>query len=204
MLRPDVRLCVALLLPPILIGLVGTTHPAHLTADAAPYWRDLHVVLLPLFPLLAVGPWLLARSVDPFYGRITLVLGYVYACFYSALDILAGIAAGGLKADQEGGLRTVFRLASDLGQVGSIAYIGATAAAAGCVIRLVGLRALPGAIVALGGAYGFMQDHVYWPAGVVSMAAIAAGWAWMLVALHRGQRPGVRPLPWWTRTQSTL
>ncbi|QGG41412.1 hypothetical protein [Aeromicrobium yanjiei] len=193
--RPDRLLLAALLVPPVLIALVGTTHPDRLTMDAAVHWRNMHIVLLPLFPLLAVGPWLLARSIDPLYGRITLVLGYVYACFYSALDILAGIAAGGLKVDRESGLGTVFGLASDLGEVGSIAYIGATAAAAGCVIRVAGLRALPGALVAIGGAYAFMQEHVYWPAGVLSMIAIALGWAWMLVTLHVGQRSASRSLP---------
>ncbi|KQY59323.1 hypothetical protein ASD11_07045 [Aeromicrobium sp. Root495] len=177
----------ALLAPPLVIGLVGTTHPAHLTQEASGYWTHLHVILLPLFPLLAVGPWLVARSVDAIYGRITLVLGYVYACFYSALDILAGIAAGALKNDREGGLGTVFGWASDLGQVGSIAFVGATAAAAGCMLRVSGVRAFPGALLALGGAFGFMQEHVYWPGGVLSMAAVAAGWAWMIVTSRRGE-----------------
>lgn len=181
--------------PPVLIGLIGTTHPAHLTQDAAFYWRNLHVVLLPLFPLLALGPWLVARSIEPIYGRLTLLLGYVFACFYSALDILAGIAAGGLKYEREGGLGVVFGLASDLGQVGSIAFIGATAAASGCVLRVVGMRALPGALIAIGGAYGFMENHVYWPGGVLSMAAIAAGWAVMLVTLRAGQPAPSRSLP---------
>lgn len=185
-----IRTTVAVLAPPVVIGLVGLTHPAHLTQDASAWWRDLHIVLLPLFPLLAVGPWLVARSIEPVYGRITLVLGYVYACFYSALDILAGIAAGALKHDREGGLRTVFGYASDLGQIGSIAFIGATAAAAGCLVRVAGLKVLPGAVLALLGAYGFMQEHVYPPWGVLSMAAIALGWAWMLTV--SGRVPGAR------------
>lgn len=147
-------------------------------------------MLLPLFPLLAVGPWLVARSIEPVYGRITLVLGYVFACFYSALDILAGIAAGALKYDRQGGLGTVFGYASDLGQIGSIAFIGATAAAAGCLLRVAGPWVLPGAAVALVGAYGFMQNHVYPPWGVLSMLAIAVGWAWMLRA--SGRVPGAR------------
>lgn len=188
----------AVLLPPLLIGAIGTTHPPHLTQDASAHWRDLHIVLLPLFPLLAVGPWLVARAVDPVYGRITAVLGYVFACFYSALDILAGIAAGALKHDREGGLATVFRYAGDLGDIGSVAYVGATAAAAGCLLRIAGPRVLVGAAVALGGAFGFMQNHVYWPGGVLSMVAIAAGWALMLLA----QRPS-SSRPWYTRTQST-
>jgi hypothetical protein len=180
---------VAVLLPPLVIGLIGTTHPPHLTQDASGYWRDLHIVLLPLFPLLAVGPWLVARAIDPVYGRITLVLGYVYACFYSALDILAGIAAGALKYDREGGLGTVFRYASDLGEIGSVAYIGATAAAAGCLLRVAGPRVLVGAAVALGGAFGFMQEHIYWPGGVLSMAAILVGWVLMLLVARNAQRP---------------
>jgi hypothetical protein len=184
------RTTVAVLAPPIVIGLVGLTHPAHLTQDASAWWRDLHIVLLPLFPLLAVGPWLVARAVEPVYGRITLVLGYVFACFYSALDILAGIAAGALKNDREGGLGTVFGYASDLGQIGSIAFIGATAAAAGCLLRVAGPWVLPGAVLALVGAYGFMENHVYPPWGVLSMLAIAVGWAWMLRAAARV--PGAR------------
>ena len=180
---------IAVLVPPLVIGLVGTTHPPHLTQDASAWWRDLHIVLLPLFPLLGVGPWLVARAIDPLYGRITLLLGYVYACFYSALDILAGIAAGALKYDREGGLGTVFRYASDLGEIGSVAYIGATAAAAGCLLRIAGPRVLVGAVVALGGAFGFMQEHIYWPGGVLSMAAILVGWILMLVVARDAQRP---------------
>lgn len=184
-MSPRLRILIATLVPPILIGLVGLTHPAHLTQGASAHWRDMHIVLLPLFPLLAVGPWLVARSIEPIYGRMVLVLGYVYACFYSALDVLAGIAAGALKYDREGGLGTVFGYASDLGQIGSIAYIGATAAAAGCVLRVAGPRVLPGAVVALAGGYGFMENHVYPPWGVLSMLAIAVGWAWMLTMLDR-------------------
>lgn len=192
MTSSSIRTILAVLVPPVLIAAVGLTHPAHLTQDASARWRDLHIVLLPLFPLLAVGPWLVARSIEPLYGRITLVLGYVYACFYSALDILAGIAAGALKHDREGGLATVFGYASDLGQIGSIAYIGATAAAAGCVLRVAGPRVLPGAALALAGTYGFMENHVYPPWGVLSMLAIAAGWAWLLRSLGRAQGS---PLP---------
>lgn len=183
----SVRTWLAVLAPPIVIALVGLTHPAHLTQEASARWRDLHIVLLPLFPLLAVGPWLVARAVDAVYGRVVLVLGYTYACFYSALDILAGIAAGALKHDREGGLATVFGYASDLGQIGSIAFIGATAAAAGCVLRVAGPMVLPGAGVALVGAWGFMENHVYPPWGVASMLAVAAGWTWMLVVARRAQ-----------------
>jgi len=188
-----VRTWLAVLGPPVVIGLIGLTHPAHLTQAASAHWRDLHIVLLPLFPLLAVGPWLVARAIEPVYGRLVLVLGYAYACFYSALDILAGIAAGALKHDREGGLATVFGYASDLGQIGSICFIGATAAAAGCVLRVGGAAVLPGAIVALLGAYGFMENHVYPPWGVLSMLSITAGWIWMLGVLRRARARPITP-----------
>lgn len=171
--------------PPVLIGLVGLTHPAHLTFDDSLWWRNLHVVLLPLFPLLALGPWLVARSIDRRFGWIALGLGFVYACFYTALDVLAGIGAGGLKHEREGGLGVLFGLASDLGQVGSIALIGAVAAACGCVLRVAGLRALPGTVLLIGGAWGFWQEHVYWPGGVLSMLALAVGWAALLYVRPR-------------------
>ena len=183
--RPTRWTVAATLVPPAVIALIGTTHPPHLTQDAALYWRNLHVVLLPLFPLLALGPWLVTRSIDRTYGRVTLVLGFVFACFYTALDVLAGIGAGGLKHEHQDGLGVLFSLASNLGQVGSIAYIGATALAAGCVLRLSGWRGAPGAALALVGAYGFMEEHVYWPGGVLSMAAITAGWALLLRSLDR-------------------
>ena len=133
-------------MPPIAVGLAGITHPDHLTQEASLYWRNLHVVFLPLLPLLALGPWVIARSVDRKLGYLAAVLGYVYACFYTALDVLAGIGAGGALA----------------------------------VARL---RAIPGAALAFAGAYGYMQEHVYWPAGVLSMFALAAGWTLMLLVI---------------------
>ena len=174
---------------PLVIALLGLTHPAHLTFDDARRWRDLHVVLLPLFPLLGLGPWFVARAVDRTYGSVAAVLGYVYACFYTALDVLAGIGAGGLKlAHDRGGFGVVFGLASDLGQVGSIALIAASALACGCALRVAGWTAAPGTALVLAGDFGFMQEHVYWPGGGLSMLAIAAGWGAIAWAMRRSPR----------------
>ena len=174
---------------PLVIALLGLTHPAHLTFDDARRWRDLHVVLLPLFPLLGLGPWFVARAVDRTYGSVAAVLGYVYACFYTALDVLAGIGAGGLKlAHDRGGFGVVFGLASDLGQVGSIALIAASALACGCALRVAGWTTAPGTALVLAGDFGFMQEHVYWPGGVLSMLAIAAGWGAIAWAMRRSPR----------------
>jgi len=175
----------AAVLPPLVIGLAGITHPPHLTADSALFWRNLHIVFLPLLPLLALGPWLVTRALDRTLSWVVLIFGYVYACFYVSLDVLAGIGAGGLKVEHKDGTGVLFGLASDLGQIGSIAFIAATAVGAFSVVRVARSRAIPGALVALIGSYGYMENHVYWPRGVFSMFAIAAGWALMLVALRR-------------------
>lgn len=175
---------VAAVLPPLIIGIAGMTHPAHLTQDAALYWRNLHIALLPLIPLLALGPWLVSRAIDRTYAWIALGLGYVYACFYSALDLLAGVGAGALKHAHQGGLNVVFGLATDLGRVGSIAFIAATTVAAVAVIHVAGARAIPGSAFVLTGAFGYWQNHVYWPGGVLSMFALAIGWALLLLSLR--------------------
>jgi len=171
-------------LPPFLIGLAGFAHPARLTPEAALFWRNLHVVFLPLLPILALGPWLVTRAIDRRVAWVVLAFGYVYACFYTALDVLSGIGAGGLKYEGSEGLNVLFGLGGDLGQVGSIAFIFATALAAGCVLRVAGVRGAPGTILVLVGAFGFMEEHVYPPWGVLSMMALAAGWALLVLSLR--------------------
>ena len=175
------------MVPPVVVGLAGITHPDHLTQDASLYWRNLHVVFLPLLPLLALGPWVIASAVDRKLGYLAAGLGYLYACFYTALDVLAGVGAGGLKNEDADGTRVLFDLAADLGQVGSVAFIVATAVAAGCALSATRVRAVPGSVLVFVGAYGYMEEHVYWPAGVASMFALAAGWALLLLALRRAE-----------------
>src|SRR3954467_14818440 len=84
--------------PPLLLAGLGLAPPMHLTADSAMTWRDLHVVLLPIFPLLALGPWTIVRGEHLALRWMVGLLGYTYAVCYTALDVLAGIAAGALKS----------------------------------------------------------------------------------------------------------
>src|ERR1700759_3524871 len=90
--RPAALLAAAV--PPLLLAGLGSTHPTMLTPESAPWWRDLHVVGLLLFPLLALGPWAGVRGRGRVLEPVVLVLGLLYACFYTALDVLAGIGAG--------------------------------------------------------------------------------------------------------------
>ena len=74
-------------LPALALAALGSTHPAVLTPESAPWWRDLHVVGLVLFPLLALGPWAVARVSRPddvlgwVFEGLAAVLGLVYAAF---------------------------------------------------------------------------------------------------------------------------
>lgn len=51
-------LVLAVALPAAVLGTAGLFHPANLTDADAERWRNIHIVALPLFPLLALRPWL--------------------------------------------------------------------------------------------------------------------------------------------------
>ncbi len=177
---------VAVAVPHLVVAAVGFTHPATLTVDSAHHWQVMHTVLLPLFPLLALGPWLVARAVDARSGVIVGVIAFVYACFYTALDILAGIGGGAIKAAEAGGLGIIFPVAQDLGAIGSYAHLAATALAAGLALRVTGLASgLSGTLLVLAGSFLFWQEHVYRPWGVLAMVLLAAGWTWLVIAVDR-------------------
>lgn len=167
-----------LVAPPVVLAAAGLAHPSHLTTGTADSWRNLHVLLLPVFPLLGLGPWLVLRREGLVLGRVAAVLGYGYAVFYTALDVLAGIGAGALQQAGVGGGRSVlFAQADDLVRYGVWAYFGATVLAAAVMLRRVGVAAAPGAVLTMGGAWSFLDSHIFWPRGVVTMFALAAGWA---------------------------
>ncbi|GAA1748116.1 hypothetical protein [Aeromicrobium alkaliterrae] len=176
-------LLAAVTVPPLLTAAVGLTHPPRLTFEAAHHWQMMHTVLLPVFPLLALGPWLLARRSSRAAGVVVGVLAFVYACFYTSLDVVAGITAGALKHARSEDLGVVFGVATDLGDVGSYAYLAASVLAIAAVARASGvLRTVPGAVLVLVGGVMFWQEHVYRPWGVLAMVLLAAGWGWLALA----------------------
>jgi hypothetical protein len=180
----------AVVLPPLALAAIGTTHPNHLTAASAVYWRNLHVVTLPIFPLLGFSPWLIVR----FRHSLALswaaaILGFIFAVFYTGLDVLAGIGAGGLKVDGMGmATTTVFGLGDDLGRVGAIALIAAVLLAGIVTIPAVGGRAIPGAILVFAGSVLLWRNHIFFPFGVLGQLLLALGWAALLLAI-RSVRP---------------
>lgn len=186
MTRPPTRLLVAVALPPLALGALGLTHPENLTDSTAQYWRDIHIVLLPLFPLLALAPWLIVRGESRGLGWLAAALGVVYALFYSALDVLAGIGAGALQLDGAASSTGIlFREGNGLADYGVYAYLAATVLAAVVALRRAGLAALLGAVLVVPGAIVFLGSHIYWPDGVLTMLALAVGWTALAVAVTR-------------------
>jgi hypothetical protein len=171
--------------PAVVLAGLGLTHPQDLTATSAPWWTTLHVLLLPLFPLLALSLWLLLRGLPGPAAWAARIAAYGYAAFYTALDVLAGIAAGELtQLNAERGLQAdtvevgrMFAVGNDLGEIGVWCFWLACAATALAVVGRVGRNALPGAVVLVAAAAVFAAGgvHIYWPWGVGTMLALAAG-----------------------------
>lgn len=167
--------------PPLALSALGLLHPHHLTDDTAALWRNLHIILLPIFPLLALAPWLVARRENRVVGWLVALLGYVFAAGYTALDVLAGIGAGALQADNGGMGKTVlYAEGNDLADYGVWAYLLAGVLASAVAIRRTGLVAVPGSLLVVVGAYLFLDSHIYWPTGGIAMLLLAAGWMYLL------------------------
>jgi hypothetical protein len=181
MSRTEVFTWLAVAVPPVALAIVGTTHPMHLTAASAEYWRNLHIAILPVFPLLAFGPWLVIRGYDAFLTWVVGILGFIYAAFYTALDVLAGIGAGGLKLDDMGmATGTLYGLGDSLGHIGSVALIAACAITGLASYRRYGRYSILGSVLATVGAFLFLQHHIYFPLGVLGQVCIAIGWLGVL------------------------
>lgn len=134
-------LLAAVVIPPLVVAATALTHPASLSLESAEYWKNLHIWLLVWFPLLGLGPWLVARAVDRVTSRVVAVAAYTYATFYTSLDVLGGISGGAIKDAEAGGLGILFPIAGDFEQIGGIALVLASALAAGVAMQAVRLGA---------------------------------------------------------------
>jgi hypothetical protein len=175
-------------LAPLLLAAAGLTHPRHLTAATAGHWGGLHIVLLPVFPLLALG------LLVPLWGRpgrdaegvLTVVvwagcLGY--SAYYTGLDAVAGISAGTVvEHGVHGAAGRLFATGDRLGQAGAYALIVAAAATSVVLFRRHGVRVLPGAAVLLGACWSFVDSHIFWPRGVLTMLAFAVAFTLLTLA----------------------
>jgi hypothetical protein len=189
------------MLGPVLLALAGLVHPSGLSAATAHRWVWLHIVLLPVFPLLALGFVVLLRQ-RPRAGipRVARMVAWIcaaaYAAAYTGLDAVAGIAAGTV-AGQHGDPTELRRLVlalyetgDGLGTVGVYAFLVATLAAAVSLGSRHGIRVVPGTVVLLAAGWSFIDSHIFSPRGVLTMLAMAAGFAlWTWATARRGNEP---------------
>ena len=91
---PVWRLVLLVVAAPVALAVAGLFHPDDLTVDTARQWTALHVVLLPLFPLLGGALVLLLRGLGGVVPAVARLAAYSYAVFYTGLDAVAGVAAG--------------------------------------------------------------------------------------------------------------
>jgi hypothetical protein len=197
-----VPLITATALPALALAFLGSSHPPMLTPESASWWRDLHLIGIVLFPLLALGPWAVVRASRPagpvgwVLEGLTVVLGFVYAGFYTALDVLAGVGGGHqtMRLGPGPWVASLFEIADVVTVPGVYAYLAATVLAAVlALVRAPGawrLLAAVGALFAVVGAWSFLTSHIYYPYGVATMVMLALGHTLLLLAATR--RPATR------------
>lgn len=171
--------------PALGLAFAGLFHPHDLTAASAPWWTDLHLLLLPVFPLLGAAHWLLLRGIPGPLAWLARLAAFGYAIFYTALDVLSGIGTGALVqrhserrlSGAPEGLDTLYAAGNAIGTVGTWCFLAACVATSLALLARVGRAALPGGVVLVAAAVPFLYSHIYWPVGVLSMLGLAAGFA---------------------------
>ncbi len=180
----------ALALPGVVLALAGLFHPHHLTAATSYRWWTLHVAGLVVFPLVGVALMALFRGRRDPVAWVVVIAAYVYATFYSALDVVNGIAAGyvtwslGAGVPRPDEVRYLFHIGSPLGEIGSWALIMTTVVVAGDAFARSAVRALP-VLALVAGAVLVHLDHIFSPWGSLGMLLIGVGTAFA-AGLDRG------------------
>ncbi|WP_086663551.1 hypothetical protein [Lentzea kentuckyensis] len=183
-------------LPGLLLAGFGAVHPALLDAASASSWAALHIVLLPVFPLLAVAQWLLLTPAPPWLRWPGRLAAFGFAAFYGGLDAVAGIAAGTVVHAQNGVtpvVGAVFAIGDLLGHIGSACFLVANALIAGAAVARAKWRVTPGAVVLLVASVSFLDSHIFWPRGVFTMIGVAVGMSWLCLAGDRGPQRSPAP-----------
>ena len=173
---------------PLLLAAAGTAHPHGLSRATAPDWTQLHIALLPVFPLLTLG--LLVplwhrprRDLSGFATAVAWTSAFTYAAFYTGLDAVAGIAAGTSVEHAPGTAHIgsikspLYETGESLGQVGAYALLVAVVATAVALFPEHGARVLPGTVVLLVAGWSFTDSHIFGPRGVWTMLGFALGFA---------------------------
>ncbi|MCW6006063.1 hypothetical protein K1W54_15960, partial [Micromonospora sp. CPCC 205371] len=89
-------------------------------------------------------------------------------------------AAG--DADVGRSVQALFTTGDALGYAGAGAFAAAALAASLALYLRYGPRTLPGALIVLAASVSFVDSHIFWPRGVLTMLAFAAGFALIAAA----------------------
>ncbi|MBZ5736603.1 hypothetical protein [Nocardioides mangrovi] len=171
-----------LALPALALAVAGLFHPHHLTYDTSWRWFTLHLPGLLVFPLVGLAlAALVGTRTDPLAWAIR-VTAYVYATFYTALDVISGVAAGyvthelGPGVPRPEAVSLLFRIGTPLGELGSWALLATCALV---VVDQVHRHRARGAValVLLPGAWLVHVGHIFAPEGVVGMLLLGVGTA---------------------------
>ena len=174
-------------LPGLLLAVAGLTHPHHLTIDSAGHWWRMHVVLLPLFPLLGFALAALVRGRRDPLAWVVRLGAYAYATGYGALDLLAGVATGYVidPAVSAGdgpapeAVPRLFAIGNDLGTIGAWAFLAAAVLVAADAVRRTGLRAVAPGLLLVVASVSFLDSHIYRWIGVITVLLIGLATGWL-------------------------
>lgn len=179
-------------LPGLGLAAAGSlVHPSLLDASTARVWWQLHVWLIPVFPLIAVAIAVLLRGERGPLAWAARVAAYGFATFYTALDVLAGIG-GGLVTEFQGKgpvVGRLFEIGDLLGAAGVWCLFAAALLTGAALFGRDGLSVLPGTIVLATSCFPFLYGHIFHPTGVIAMIGIALGSALLALARRAPEAP---------------
>lgn len=167
-------------LPALLVAAAGLTHPEVLTPDTADAWFVGHLVLLPLFPAVAVSLWWVLSGERSPAAWAARVLAYGWVVLYGALDSIAGVGLSYQvrEAAQNGtpppSLGDTFGIADAIGRPGALLLAAAGLFTALALLRQGALAVLGGVLLAVGSVVVY-ERHVFPPVGVLGMVVIGVG-----------------------------
>lgn len=168
---------VVLAVPGVSLGLSGLLHPHALLPDTAERWYVLHLLGLVFFPLVGVALMVLVRGRQDPLAWVVRLTAFGYATFYTALDVIYGVAAGDVTRQMGEGYQrsadfsAMLRVGVDLGEVGSWSLLACGVA---LVVDQMGRHRVWGlpALALPVGAWLVHIDHIFSPHGVIGMVLV--------------------------------
>ncbi len=172
---------VVLAAPGVSLAVVGATHPPRLTYDSAQHWWLMHLAGVFVFPLVGAALAALVWGRRDPLAWVVYAGSFVYACAYTSLDVISGLAAGwvtdrlGPGVERPDEVRYLFEIGGRLGDAGELGLMFAVAALSVDAVRRVGPVALPGAVMLVLGGWGVVVDHIFWPWGALGAGLLGLG-----------------------------